>query len=75
MGSSDLMSLRELQAGCVWRKQRPIGEERTVFGSFYDTRGSSRIWHVLVDSGLVATNNVFGDLHDEELPPITCVLS
>ena len=61
MGSSDLMSLRELQAGCVWRKQRPIGEERTVFGCTAMLTSNT-------------TNNVLGDFHDEERPPITYVL-
>ena len=32
MGSSDLMGLSKLWAGCVWRKQRLIEEERTLLG-------------------------------------------
>ena len=32
MGLSDLMGLSKLWAGCVWRKQRPIEEERTILG-------------------------------------------
>ena len=32
MGLSDLMGLSKLWARCVWRKQRPIEEERTIMG-------------------------------------------
>ena len=61
MGSSDLMSLRELQAGYAWRKQWPIGEERTAYGC--------TAMHTLN-----STNDVRRDLHDEDSPPITYVL-
>ena len=61
MGSSDLMSLLELQAGCVWRRQWPIGEERTIYGCTATHTSNF-------------TNDVLRDLHDEERPQITCVL-